>query len=94
MEGEAVLLSSNKDQSGVSIQSQDLLHQPMIIQGPPAHCQANVEKRIVNNITSWNYQYAKVDRFFLYFSPFLFLIFNTIYWGYFLLWDKLLCQQQ
>jgi hypothetical protein len=41
-----------------------------------------------------NHQYAKVDRFFLFFSPFLFLIFNTFYWGYFLLWDKLGCKEQ
>ena len=90
----AVLLSCNKDQSGVSIQSHDLLHQPMVMQGPLAHSQANAEKRTGKSISSWNYQYAKVDRFFLYFSPFLFLIFNTIYWGYFLLWDKLLCKEQ
>ena len=44
--------------------------------------------------TITNYQYAKVDRFFLFFSPFLFLIFNTIYWGYFLLCDKLLFKEQ
>jgi len=38
-------------------------------------------------------QYAKIDRFFLIFTPFLFLVFNSIYWGYFLLWDMLVCYQ-
>ena len=33
------------------------------------------------------HQYAGVDRFFLFFSPFLFLLFNVGYWGYFLTWD-------
>ena len=36
--------------------------------------------------TNIPYQYAVVDRFFLILSPFLFIIFNTIYWGYFLHW--------
>lgn len=33
------------------------------------------------------HQYAGVDRFFLFFSPLLFLFFNLFYWGYFLTWD-------
>ena len=33
------------------------------------------------------HQYAGVDRFFLFFSPFLFILFNVGYWGYFLTWD-------
>jgi hypothetical protein len=52
------------------------------------------EEKKPGNKISTNNQYAKVDRFFLFFSPFLFLIFNTIYWGYFLLWDKLLCKEE
>ena len=36
--------------------------------------------------TTWHYQYAILDRFFLVLSPLLFLIFNTIYWGYFRMW--------
>ena len=34
-------------------------------------------------------QYANVDRFFLWMTPFLFLIFNIIYWGYFYFWNLL-----
>ena len=34
------------------------------------------------------HQYAGVDRFFLFFSPLLFLLFNIFYWGYFLTWDS------
>jgi hypothetical protein len=33
--------------------------------------------------TSQN-QYSRVDRFFLFLSPILFIIFNTFYWGYFM----------
>ena len=33
------------------------------------------------------YQYARLDRYFLFFFPFLFLIFHTLYWGYFSVWD-------
>ncbi len=29
-----------------------------------------------------------LHRFFLVLAPILFLIFNTIYWGYFYVWDK------
>jgi len=35
--------------------------------------------------SSWRHDYSRVDRFFLVFLPFLFLIFNFLYWGYFLL---------
>ena len=35
--------------------------------------------------TSWKHDYSRVDRFFLLFLPFLFLVFNLIYWGYFLM---------
>ena len=37
--------------------------------------------------TTWHYEYAMVDRVFLFLSPILFIIFNSIYWGYFLLWQ-------
>lgn len=36
--------------------------------------------------STWHDQYAKVDRFFLYCTPFLFFIFNFFYWGYFYVW--------
>ena len=36
---------------------------------------------------SWKHDYQRVDRFFLLFLPFLFLVFNMFYWGYFLMWD-------
>jgi len=47
------------------------------------------EKKTKNQFSTWNYQHSKVDRFFLVLAPFLFLIFNTIYWCYFYLWDKM-----
>ena len=87
----AVLLFCNNDQSEVSILSHDSPHHPIIIQGQLRQSLSRAEKKPGKKIKT-NYQYAKVDRFFLFFSPFLFLIFNTIYWGYFLLWDKLLCK--
>ena len=92
-EDAAVLLSCNNDQSGVSSLSHDSTHQPIIMQGQKTRRLGIAEKRPGKKIRT-NYQYAKVDRFFLFFSPFLFLIFNTIYWGYFLLWDKLLCKEE
>ena len=36
--------------------------------------------------STWNDEYANIDRFFLYCSPFLFFIFNFFYWGYFYVW--------
>jgi hypothetical protein len=36
--------------------------------------------------STWNDEYAGIDRFFLYCSPFLFFIFNFFYWGYFYYW--------
>ena len=47
------------------------------------------EKKTKNQFSTWNYQHSKVDRFFLVLAPFLFLIFNTIYWSYFYLWDRM-----
>ena len=64
----------------------------MTMQGQVGHSLVRSEKKTGKKSSALNYHYAKVDRFFLFFSPFLFLIFNTIYWGYFLLWDKLICQ--
>jgi hypothetical protein len=78
----------------VSILSHDLLDQPLLHQGQLPHGLTRAEKRTGKKNTTWNYQYAKVDRFFLFFSPFLFLIFNTIYWGYFSLWDMWIRQDQ
>ena len=84
----AVLLSCHNGQSSVSVLSKNGSDQTQLqprqrkkekLRSP--HCG--------RTYTTWNYQYAKVDRFFLFFSPFLFLIFNTIYWGYFIVWDKL-----
>ena len=36
--------------------------------------------------STWHDEYAGIDRFFLYCSPFLFFIFNFFYWGYFYVW--------
>ena len=50
----------------------------------------NIRKKIADkkaSPSSWKHDYSRVDRFFLLFLPFLFLIFNVLYWGYFLLWD-------
>ena len=41
----------------------------------------------VSSIISFPFQYGYVDRFFLICSPFLFLVFNIIYWGYFYFWN-------
>jgi len=48
------------------------------------------DKKPKTQFSTWNYQHSKVDRFFLVLAPFLFLIFNTIYWSYFYLWDKMM----
>ena len=37
----------------------------------------------------FRFQYAHVDRFFLWMSPFLFLLFNVIYWVHFYIWDAI-----
>ena len=37
--------------------------------------------------------FGHIDRFFLCLAPFLFLIFNVIYWIYFLFWDCLFRQE-
>ena len=48
------------------------------------HCRRkNADKKAAPS--SWRHDYSRVDRFFLVFLPFLFLIFNFLYWGYFLL---------
>lgn len=36
--------------------------------------------------STWHDKYGPVDRFFLVCSPFLFLVFNVIYWSYFYFW--------
>jgi len=42
--------------------------------------------------STWFDQYSGVDRFFLLATPFLFLLFNIIYWFYFYVWDMMLSQ--
>ena len=96
-EESAVLLARHTGQSAVSILCKNRLDQTQLRHSQGRHngLPSNSEKTHTDtlgtekNYTTWNYQYAKVDRFFLFFSPFLFLIFNTIYWGYFIVWDKL-----
>ena len=39
--------------------------------------------------STWSDKYANIDRFFLWASPFLFLLFNVIYWFYFYVYDLL-----
>ena len=39
--------------------------------------------------STWSDKYANIDRFFLWASPFLFLVFNIIYWFYFYVYDLL-----
>lgn len=36
---------------------------------------------------TWHDRYGNVDQFFLVFSPLLFLVFNVLYWFYFIVWD-------
>merc|ERR1712029_599601 len=53
------------------------------------HHVSNVRRSMSIKAVPFNHihQYAGVDRFFLFFSPLLFLLFNICYWGYFLTWD-------
>ena len=44
---------------------------------------------IDKHYSTWNDRYSTVDRFFLYFTPLLFAIFNFFYWGYFYVWGLL-----
>ena len=39
--------------------------------------------------STWSDKYSYVDRFFLLATPFLFLLFNIIYWMYFYIWDMM-----
>ena len=43
-----------------------------------------VKKKSVKTLLVYQKQYGRVDRFFLFLTPVLFLIFNTVYWGYFM----------
>jgi len=58
---------------------------------PPPPCKGCIRRKKIADKkaspSSWKHDYSRVDRFFLLFLPFLFLIFNVLYWGYFLLWD-------
>jgi len=85
----AVLLSCQNGQSAVTILSKnghdEARPRPSIGDREKSRSSTSCNEK---TYTKWNYQYAKLDRFFLFFFPLLFLIFNTIYWGYFSLWDK------
>ena len=86
--GEAtVLLSCHTGQSAVTILSKNGQEDQTRLRHGKGKKEKVKSSESGKSYTTWNYQYAKVDRFFLFFSPFLFLIFNTIYWGYFLLGD-------
>ena len=57
--------------------------------------QARTKRRqsvLDKHYSTWYDQYANVDRFFLIATPFLFLLFNIIYWFYFYVWDMMLSQ--
>jgi len=45
------------------------------------------QQKSARSFSTWHDRYHNVDRFFLFFSPLLFLIFNMIYWTYFQVWD-------
>jgi len=47
---------------------------------------------IGKHYSTWHDKYAYVDRFFLICSPFLFLVFNVIYWGYFYFWNLMIAR--
>ena len=47
------------------------------------------KKPTVVHYSTWSDKYANIDRFFLWASPFLFLLFNVIYWFYFYVYDLL-----
>ena len=38
---------------------------------------------VVRQHSTWQDRYARVDRFFLFFCPFLFMVFNFLYWGHY-----------
>jgi len=40
-----------------------------------------------SEFSTWRDEYASTDRFFLFFSPVLFLVFNLLYWVYFRVWE-------
>ena len=47
------------------------------------------EAPVEKHYSTWSDKYANIDRFFLWASPFLFLVFNIIYWFYFYVYDLL-----
>ena len=82
-----VILSCHTGQSAVTILNKNGQEDQTRLQHRKGKKEKGKSSESGKSYTTWNYQYAKVDRFFLFFSPFLFLIFNSIYWGYFLLGD-------
>ena len=43
----------------------------------------NSKTSVVRQHSTWQDRYARVDRFFLFFCPFLFMVFNLLYWGHY-----------
>jgi len=91
---EAVLMSYHNGSSSIVLQSQ---MKEMKVERSSStsslHLNEKIERKPApppqkSQFSTWNYQHSKVDRFFLVLAPILFLIFNTIYWGYFYVWDK------
>lgn len=86
----AVLMSYHNGNSSIVLQSE---LKERSSSTTSLHLNEKIEKRpppppAKPAFSTWNYQHSNVDRFFLVLAPILFLIFNTIYWGYFYVWDK------
>jgi len=85
-EAATMLLTCQNGQSAVTV-----LHnngKEDLIEEKVKKGKAEKQSNNIKSPPSWNYQYAHVDRIFLFFSPVFFLVFNSLYWGYFILWDK------
>ena len=85
-EKETVLMSCQNGQSAVTILTKDMddeIRKRHKVKDKEKSRGSKSKPEPRKIYSKWNYQYARMDRFFLFFFPFLFLIFNTLYWGYF-----------
>ena len=85
-EAATMLLTCQNGQSAVTVLHNNGKEDP--IEEKVKKGKAEKKSNNTKSPPSWNYQYAHVDRIFLFFSPVFFLVFNSLYWGYFILWDK------
>lgn len=57
--------------------------------GGPGSTSQRSQSILDKHYSTWSDKYSYVDRFFLLATPFLFLLFNIIYWVYFYIWDMM-----